>query len=139
MFNSVSQEGITLSIRNGMYMPFMYKGHQIVVHNASWSGRETIWIDDEVAVTRIGISMTSTHTIEVAGDRLTITFGYRNRMRNVFVEAKLGDVPVYALDHDLNADAKTWKLALGALAAGTAGAAFGYGMSHLVGFFMGAS
>lgn len=137
MFNSVNRDDLSISIRNGLYMPFIYKGHQVVVHNASWSFRETIWVDDEKVVTRLGISMTSTHTIDVAGDQLTLTFGYRNRMKNVFIEAKVGDVTVHELDHQLHGDVKPWKFVLATLAIAAAGAVVGYGAGYLAGSLFG--
>ena len=72
MFNSTDKDGISFSIRDGLYMPFIYKGHQVVVHNAAWSFREKIWVDDDLLVNRIGVSMTSTHELRVAGDALTV-------------------------------------------------------------------
>ena len=68
MFNSTDKDGISFSIRDGLYMPFIYKGHQVVVHNAAWTFREKIWVDDDLLVNRIGVSMTSTHELRVIED-----------------------------------------------------------------------
>jgi hypothetical protein len=132
MFNSIDRDDISLSIRNGLYMPFMYKGRQIVVHNAAWSFREKIWIDDELVVNEIGFSMASTHVLDVEGDKLEVTFGYRNRMTEVFLEARVGDVPVHEVRHPVGKDVKPATLAMYIVVGVLAGMALGYAVGHLV-------
>lgn len=133
MFNKIETDDLTLSIRNGLYIPFLYKGRQVVVHNAAWSFREKIWIDDVLVVNQLGVSMTSTHEIEVAGDRLVITFGYRKRMSEVFLEASVDDRIVHEVHQRFGKEVKATTLVLFAIA----GAAVGYGLGYLVGTLIG--
>jgi hypothetical protein len=137
MFNSIEKQDISLSIRDGLYMPFMYKGRQIVVYNASWSFREKIWVDDELVVSRIGISMTSTHVLHVDGDRLELTFGYRNRMQEVFLDATVDGKVVHAVSERIGKEVKPAVLALVLIACVVAGMAAGYGAASLVGWLIG--
>jgi hypothetical protein len=139
MFNSTDKDGISFSIRDGLYMPFIYKGHQVVVHNAAWSFREKIWVDDDLLVNRIGVSMTSTHELRVAGDALTVTFGYRRGMKDVFLEARVGDELVHEINHRVAKDVKPSTLVIFGVTALIAGAALGYLAGHLVGSLIGGS
>ena len=133
MLNSVDKKGISLSIRNGLYLPFMYKGRQIVIHQATWSFREKIWVDDELVVNQIGLRMASTHVLDVEGDKLAVTFGYRRGMREIFVEAKAGDDVVYELSHEVAQKATPWSLAISLLLGGLVGIAVGYLVGSLIG------
>lgn len=137
MFNSINMKDISLSIRDGLYIPFIYKGRQIVAHNASWSFREKIWVDDRLVVSRIGLSMASTHVLEVEGDRLEITFGYRTGMKEIFLEARVGDELVHEVSHSVGKDVKPRTRALIAVGAGLAGVVLGYTVAHLVGWLVG--
>jgi hypothetical protein len=137
MFNSIQNQHMKLSIRDGLYMPFMYKGRQIVVYNASWSFREKIWVDDELVISRVGISMTSTHVLDVAGDRLEVTYGYRDRMQEIFLEAKVGDEVVHVVNERIGKEVKPATLALAVIGCAVAGMAFGYAMASLVGWLTG--
>ena len=138
MVDPTEKQDISLSIRDGLYMPFMYKGRQIVVHNAAWSFREKIWVDDDLVVNRVGFSFSSTHVLDVSGDRLEITFGYRNRMKEVFLEARVGDELIYEADRRFGNDVKPVTVALVAAGCAVAGAAVGYGAITLVAWLIGA-
>ena len=133
MFNSIDRDGISFSIRNGLYLPFMYKGRQIVIHQASWSFREKIWVDDELVVNEIGIRMASTHVLDVGGDKLVVTFGYRSSMKEIFVEAKVADEIVYVLAHAAAKDVKPSSLAISVILGGLVGMALGYLVGSLFG------
>ena len=133
MHNSVDEKGISLSIRNGLYLPFMYKGRQIVIHQATWSFREKIWVDDELAVNEIGFRMASSHALDVDGDKLVVTFGYRRGMTEIFVEAQAGEDVVYELSHEVAQKATKWSLAISLLLGGLVGIAAGYLVGLLIG------
>lgn len=133
MLNSIDREGISFSIRNGLYLPFMFKGRQIVIHQASWSFREKIWIDDDLVVNEIGIRLTSTHILDVEGDKLVVTFGYQKGMKEVFVEAKVDDKVVYELSHKVAEGVKPSSLAISLIL----GALFGMAVGYLVGSLFG--
>lgn len=133
MFTSINKEGISLSIRNGMYLPFMYKGRQIVIHQASWSFRERIWVDDELVVNEIGIRLASTHVIDLGGDKLAVTFGYRNGMKEIFVEAQVDGDVVYEFSQQVTANVKPSSLAFSLILGGLAGMAIGYLVGSLFG------
>ena len=133
MLNSIDREGISFSIRNGLYLPFMFKGRQIVIHQASWSFREKIWIDDDLVVNEIGIRLTSTHILDVEGDKLVVTFGYQKGMKEVFVEAKVDDKVVYELSHKVAEGVKRSSLAISLIL----GALFGMAVGYLVGSLFG--
>ena len=133
MLNSIEKEGFSFSLRNGLYMPFIYKGRQIVIHQASWSFREKVWIDDELVVNELGIRMASTHVLDVEGDRLIVTFGYRKGMKQIFVEAKVGDDVVYELDHAVAENVKPSSLAISVILGGLFGMAIGYLVGSLIG------
>ena len=133
MFYSIDKEDISLSIRNGLYMPFVYKGRQIVVHNASWSFREKVWIDDDLVVNRIGLSMSSTHTLDVAGDTMEVTFGSRKAMTEAFLEARVDGELVHEVSHQVGQDVKPSRIAIWAVLGAFAGAALGYLVGWLIG------
>ncbi len=133
MFNSINRDDLKLSIRDGIYFPFIYKGHQVVAHNSAWSFREKIWVDDSLVVSHLGFAMTGTHTIDVAGDRMEVQFGYRDRMKTVFLEARVDGRVVHEVTHEINPEVKFWSIALFA----ALGAAVGYGLGHLVGLLAG--
>ena len=132
MFKSVDNDTISLSLRNGVFMPFLYKGHQVVAHNAAWSFREKIWVDDELIVNRIGISMTSTHVVDVAGDKLTITYGYRKGMSEIFLEAHAGNELVHEVSHSVGKETGSGTMALIIIGSALAGAVFGYTLVSLL-------
>ena len=122
---------VTFSFRDGLFMPFMYKGHQIVVHNASWSFKEKVWIDDELVVNQNGFAMSSTHDIVVEGDTLALTFGSRNKLRDVFLEVRHGEKMIYEVSEPLSDGVNARELtaiiigsALGGLAVGYLAASF---------------
>ncbi|MFK7956863.1 MAG: hypothetical protein AB8B96_12290 [Lysobacterales bacterium] len=123
---------ISFSIRNGLYLPFMHKGRQIVVHNAAWSFREKIWVDDLLVVNQIGMTMASTHQLDVAGDRLSVTFGYRDYMREIFLEARVDEELIHEMTHRVRANVKPATFVATILAMVLAGAGFGYAVGHLV-------
>jgi hypothetical protein len=133
MFNSIDTDNLSLSIRNGLYIPFMYKGRQVVVHNASWSFREKIWIDDELVVNRLGFSMASTHVLDVEGDAVEVTFGSRNRMREVFLEARVGNRLIHEISHQVGKSVKPSTLAIWGIVGGLAGLAIGYWVGSMFG------
>ena len=139
MFNSIDKEGISFSIRNGLYMPFMYKDSQVVVHNASWSFREKVWVDDELVVDQLGFSMASTHVIDVGGDKVEVTFGSRNRMKEIFLEAKVGDQLIHEVSHEVAKAVKPSTLLLWAVVGGVLGMGVGYLVGSLVGSLFGGS
>ena len=133
MFNSINRDDLTLSIRDGICFPFMYKGHQVVVHNAAWSFREKIWVDDSVVVNQLGFSMASSHTIDVAGDPLEIQFGYRDRMTTVFLEVRSDGQLVHEVTHTFDNQVRVSTILLFAVL----GAAVGYGLGYIVGTLLG--
>ncbi len=132
MFKSVVRNDLSLSFRNGLYMPFMYKGHQIVVHNAAWSFREKIWVDDDLVVNQLRFTMTSTHQLEIDSDELVITYGYRDSMSVLFLLAKVGDVPVHEVEHRFRKKTAPATMLLTTLGCGLVGAALGYAVGSLV-------
>ena len=133
MFNSINRDDLKLSIRDGIFFPFLYKGHQVVAHNAAWSFREKVWVDDSLVVNQLGFSMTGTHAIDVAGDQMEIVFGYRDKMKTVFLEARVEGRLVHEVIHEIEAEVKGWAVALFA----ALGAAVGYGVGYLVGLLIG--
>ena len=128
MLNSISSDNISLSIRNGLHLRFEHKGRKIVVHQASWSFREKIWVDDELVVNELGLRMVSTHILNVAGDAVEITFGYRNRMTEIFLEARVGGQLIHTVDHEM-CKVETSSLFAWLILGGLAGAA----IAHLLG------
>lgn len=132
MNNMIEKDGLTLSIRDGLNMPFMYKGEQVVAHNAAWSFREKIWVNDDLVVNELGFSMSSTHTISVAGDSMEIHFGYRDRMQTIFLEARVDGALVYEV-HQGHSKLKPFNLLLFLIA----GLATGYGAATLVNMLFG--
>tara|TARA_B100002049_G_C15879518_1_gene291060 strand:+ start:87 stop:491 length:405 start_codon:yes stop_codon:yes gene_type:complete len=121
-----NQTPVSFSFRNGLFMPFIYKGQQIVVHNASWSFREKVWVNDELVVNQNGFSMASTHEVNVAGDTLSLTFGSRNKLKDVFLEARKGNELVYEVCEPLRNGIDGKKLVWLAIASTVAGLAVGY-------------
>ena len=128
MLNSISSDGISLSIRDGLHLRFVHKGQPVVVHQASWSFREKIWVDDELVVNELGVRMVSTHVLDVAGDAVEVTFGYRDRMKEIFLEARANGQLIHAVNHEL-ATANTSSLLVWLILGGLAGAA----IAHLLG------
>lgn len=117
---------VTFSFRDGLFMPFMYKGHQIVVHNASWSFKEKVWIDDELVVNQNGFAMSSTHDIVVEGDTLALTFGSRNKLRDVFLEVRHGEKMIYEVSEPLSDGVNARGLTAIIIGSGLGGLAVGY-------------
>lgn len=117
---------VTFSFRDGLFMPFMYKGHQIVVHNASWSFKEKVWIDDELVVNQNGFAMSSTHDIVVEGDTLALTFGSRNKLRDVFLEVRHGGQVIYEVSEPLSDGVNARELTAIIIGSGLGGLAVGY-------------
>ena len=81
----------TVSWLSGVYLPVIYKGHQIVVQNAAWTSRETIYVDDEVVHTAKSWKLVTDNKITVAGDELDVKFGYIHRMSAINLEIRHGD------------------------------------------------
>ncbi len=84
------------------------------------------YIDDQLVVNQIGISMKSTHCLTVNGDRLLVTFGYRRFMSEIFLEAKVGDEMVYDLNHRPRDNVKPATFIAATLAIALIGAGVGY-------------
>lgn len=80
-----------VSWRSGVYLPVVYKGHQIVVQNAAWNSRETIYVDDEVVHTAKSWNWVTDNRITVAGDELDVKFGYIYKMSAINLEIRHGD------------------------------------------------
>ena len=137
--NSIDNDQISFSVRNGLYLPFMHKGHQVIVHNASWSFREKIWIDDELVVDQNNYTVASTHQLDVGGDTLTISFGYRDKMREIFIEVTNGDETIHSFSHRPAKEVEPKKLVLVTIGFGLAGAALGYGLGRLLATLFGGS
>jgi hypothetical protein len=133
MFRSINKDNISLSIRNGLYMPFMYKGQQVVVHNAAWSFREKVWIDDELVVNEIGLRMASTHVLEVAGDEMELTFGYRDNMKVIFLEARVDGELIHEVSEQAGKEVRPSSLAITLILSGLAGILVGYLIGSLLG------
>lgn len=128
MFNSICSDEISLSLSDGLHLRFMYKGRRIVVHQATWSFREKIWVDDELVVNELGYRMASTHVLNIAGDAVEVTFGYRKRMTEIFLEAVAEGQMVHSINHALGA-ATPSSLLISLLLGGLVGAA----LVHLIG------
>lgn len=138
MVKSIESEGISFSLRNGLYMPFIYKGVQVVVHNSSWSFREKIWVDDELVHNQSGYSMSSTTEIEVAGDTLSLSFGYRNTMSEIFLEVRKGDELVHELSYNNGKKRSIAEIAIGAALGIVGGYVVGYQLTRwLVSLYVG--
>ena len=133
MFKMIDKSDISLSVRDGLYMPFIYKGRQVVVHNAAWSFREKIWVDDELVVNEIGFRMTSSHVINVGGDAVEVSFGYRDNMTEIFLEAKADGRVIHEVSEKLRKDSKPSSLAITLILSGLAGIAVGYLLGSLLG------
>lgn len=126
MVKTFKNDTITFSLRDGIFMPFMYKGKQIVVHNASWSFREKIWVDDALILNRSNCAMASHHDFDVDGETMHLEFGYRNRMTELFLTATVNGEVVHSLAEQLY-DNKPWYLRALSIAGFFAlGMAFGY-------------
>lgn len=117
---------VTFSFRDGLFMPFMYKGHQIIVHNASWSFKEKVWIDDELVINQNGFAMSSAHDIVVEGDTLALTFGSRNKLKEVFLEVRRGDELIYEVSEALSNGVSARKLTAIFIGSALAGLTVGY-------------
>ncbi len=128
---SIDKDHIAFSLRNGLYMPFLYKGRQVVVHNSSVSFREKIWVDDDLVVSRLGFSMVSTNEVQVENDTLVITFGYRDGFAEIFMVVTVDGEVVHEVSERLREKTPTKKLFLGIAAAGVIGAVLGYGTGYL--------
>jgi hypothetical protein len=112
-------DNIVFSLRNGIFMPFLYKGHQVVVHNSSWTFRETIWVDDDLVFTGLGYSLRSTRRIEVAGDQLEVTFGMRKAVSEFFIEVrKDGELIVERAYKPYGSGKNTWLFLIVSMLAG---------------------
>lgn len=94
-------EGLTFSISKGIQVPFLYKGQQIVLTNSSWTPREQIFVNDERVLNRWSFAMTSTNTIDVAGEKMTLTYGYKDKMAEYFMEAKVNGEVVHKVSHTI--------------------------------------
>ncbi len=86
-------------MKTGVFIPFVYKGRQVVVHNSTWSPREKTWVDDELVSTRFSFTLKSTHQITVAGDVLDVTFGFGKLMKTLFLEVKHGETVLLHRDY----------------------------------------
>ncbi|WP_414828610.1 hypothetical protein [Alteromonas sp. H39] len=117
---------VSFSYRDGLFMPFMYKGHQVVVHNASWSFKEKVWVDDELVINQNGFAMSSTHEIVVEGDTLALTFGSRNKLKEVFLEVRCGEKVVYEVSEALSNGMNARELTAVMIGSGVAGLVVGY-------------
>ena len=99
MSNESNGDKFFFSMKTGVFIPFVYKGHQVVVHNSTWSPREKIWVDDELVSTRFSFTLKSTHQITVAGDVLDVTFGFGKLMKTLFLEVKHGETVLLRRDY----------------------------------------
>ena len=63
----IMQHDIEAGVRNGFWFFFDVDGHQVSVHNSALSGRERVWVDDELVVNRLSWSKYSEHTVDVGG------------------------------------------------------------------------
>ena len=122
MFNSISNDNISLSIREGLLLRFRHKGREVVVHNAAWSFREKIWVDGDLVINELGVRMASTHVLNVAGDAVEVTFGYRKGMTEIFLEARVDDQLIHTISHELDT-ARSSSILVWLVLGGLAGAA----------------
>jgi hypothetical protein len=82
------QDEQLFSVRDGITLPMVYKGHQITVNQSNWTPRERIWVDDVLVFDGNGWTMKSKRRIEVDGEQLEITLGFRRFLSEFFVEAR---------------------------------------------------
>ena len=63
----IMEQDVEPGFRNGFWFFFEIDGHQVTVHNSAISGRERIWVDDELVASGITWRKTSRRTIEIDG------------------------------------------------------------------------
>ena len=63
----IMEQDVEAGIRNGFWFFFELDGHQVTIHNSAISGRERVWVDDELVATGITWRKTSRRTIEIDG------------------------------------------------------------------------
>ena len=63
----IMDQEIEAGIRNGFWFFFEIDGHQVTVHNSAISGRERIWVDDNLVASGISWLKTSRRSIEIDG------------------------------------------------------------------------
>ena len=69
----------TVSLWSGIFLPIVYNGHHIVVHNSSWTSRMTIWVDGEVVFSRSSWKFICEQNIQVEAEALATRFGWAKR------------------------------------------------------------
>jgi hypothetical protein len=80
-------------IRNfGAWFYFEVGGHQITVFGSGITGREKVWVDDDLVVNMLSWSFQSDHKVDIGGVEHIVRFGIANYLAGeVYAEILLGD------------------------------------------------
>ena len=72
------------SLRKGLWFFFTVNGHQVTHHSSLLSGRERIWVDDELVVNRTGWGIFNAHKIWVDDQSFELKTGFKS-VNSIFV------------------------------------------------------
>jgi hypothetical protein len=64
---------VEVGLRNGFWFFFEVEGHQVSIHNSALSGREKIWVDDELVANHLSWSKRSQHVMDIGSRPFDIT------------------------------------------------------------------
>ena len=76
MTKRMMNDDIKPNYRNGWWFFFELNGQQITHHSSALSGRERIWVNDDLVINRIGWGMFNTHEFDVGGTTVKLKSGF---------------------------------------------------------------
>lgn len=122
------------NFKNGWWFFFEVDGHQVTHHSSSLTGRERIWVNDDLVVNRIGWGIFNTHSFKVGSRDAKICTGFKQPLHiftsRVDVELYLDGVLQERVFKQFVAGKKlAWEFMIGACA----GIAIGFFLRSILG------
>lgn len=107
------------SLKHGYWFYFDDKGTQIAAHGSALSGKETVFIDGEIASTKRSLSRKSTHDFQYKGHNYQIVFFMGSVLKgtlscSLYKEGEL----VTATTKSYSTQTFRWKIFFAAMAVG---------------------
>ena len=62
------------SLKSGWWFFFEHQGHQIAVNGSAWTGRERVWLDDQLVSDVYSFGLTTRHDFVVDGVNCQVVF-----------------------------------------------------------------
>ena len=121
---TIMNQDIEPGIRSGFWFFFDIDGRRVTVHNSAISGRERLWVDDELVAKRISWSKTNQHILDINGRAVGVTIALPSlRVPRVTCTVSHGGEQIAVAESVIGTcePVSPWTLAASALLGGAAG------------------